>query len=117
MASNWFGDKERGTATAIGIVSGPLGIFISKVLILSIFDEKDKKPGNIPKAEYDWNLFIILQAIITIAMVTPALFLIKDKPPSPPSIVATKPRPQQSFKESYKGLFSNYNYMLIFMYF
>jgi sugar phosphate permease len=39
LASNWFGDKERGTATAIGIVSGPLGIFISKVLILSFFNE------------------------------------------------------------------------------
>jgi MFS family permease len=29
LASNWFGDKERGTATAIGIVSTPLGIFLS----------------------------------------------------------------------------------------
>ncbi len=29
LASNWFGDKERGTATAIGLVSTPLGIFLS----------------------------------------------------------------------------------------
>lgn len=43
LASNWFGDKERGVATAIGYVSGPLGIFISKILILTIFDDKDKE--------------------------------------------------------------------------
>jgi MFS family permease len=42
LASNWFGDKERGMATAIGIVSGPLGIFIGKVLILTNFDNNDK---------------------------------------------------------------------------
>jgi sugar phosphate permease len=29
LASNWFGDKERSLATSIGIVSTPLGIFIS----------------------------------------------------------------------------------------
>jgi hypothetical protein len=29
LASNWFGDKERSLATSIGLVSTPLGIFIS----------------------------------------------------------------------------------------
>ena len=42
LASNWFGDKERGTATAIGIVSTPLGIFIAQIMILLMFKEKDK---------------------------------------------------------------------------
>jgi len=42
LASNWFGDKERGTATAIGLVSTPLGIFLSQILILLIFKENDK---------------------------------------------------------------------------
>jgi hypothetical protein len=50
-------------------------------------------------------------------MVTPALFLIREKPPSPPSMVATKPRPVQTFAESYKGLLTNHNYILIFVYF
>ncbi len=43
LASNWFGDKERGFATSIGMVSTPLGLFISKILILLMFDEQDKK--------------------------------------------------------------------------
>ena len=98
LASNWFGDKERGLATAIGIVSGPLGIFISKILIITNFDDKDKKDysegGNtIEVTAARFNTFILIHSIITIAMVTPALILIKDKPPSPPSMVATKPRP------------------------
>ena len=94
LASNWFGDKERGTATAIGIVSGPLGIFISKVLILSFFEEGDKAgTNNIDVTAQHWYSFIVTQSVITFFMVTPALFLIREKPPSPPSMVATKPRP------------------------
>lgn len=42
LASNWFGDKERGLATAIGIISVPCGIFISKVMTMTIFDDRDK---------------------------------------------------------------------------
>ena len=50
-------------------------------------------------------------------MATPALFLIKDKPKSPPSMVATKVRPVQTFREAFAGLISNNNYILIFIYF
>lgn len=42
LASNWFGDKERGIATAIGIVSVPCGIFISKTMTMYMFDDSDK---------------------------------------------------------------------------
>ena len=52
-----------------------------------------------------------------IGMCLPAIFLIRDKPPSPPSMVATKPRPVQTFKEAFKGLISNPNYIHIFMFF
>ena len=122
LASNWFGDKERGTATAIGIVSGPLGIFISKILILAIFDNKDKKlpfDGGLPVevSRSHFHVFIAIHSIMSIAMVIPALFLIREKPPSPPSMVATKKRPVQTFREAFDGLRSNTNYMLIFIYF
>ena len=85
-------------ATAIGIVSGPLGIFISKVLIMSSFENADKiDEGDggttLELTTRRFNTFILIHSLITIAMVTPALFLIREKPPSPPSMVATKPRP------------------------
>jgi len=54
---------------------------------------------------------------MTICFCFPAIFLIREKPPSPPSMVATKPRPVQTFKEAFKGLISNSNYIHVFMYF
>lgn len=48
LASNWFGDKERGVATAIGIVSTPFGYFLSNILILVMFKEGDKIPEGEP---------------------------------------------------------------------
>ena len=56
-------------------------------------------------------------SIMTICFCFPAIFLIREKPPSPPSMVATKPRPVQTFKEAFKGLISNSNYIHVFMYF
>ncbi len=50
-------------------------------------------------------------------MAAPALLLIREKPRSPPSMVATKPRPIQTFKEAFTGLITNTNYIHIFMYF
>lgn len=122
LASNWFGDKERGMATAIGIVSGPLGIFISKILILAIFTNKDKLlPENggstIVESRSHFTTFIAIHSIMSVALVIPALFLIREKPPSPPSMVATKARPVQTFREAFYGLKDNVNYMLVFIYF
>jgi len=50
-------------------------------------------------------------------MVIPALLFIRDKPPSPPSVVATKPRPQYTFKQAAKLIFTNRNYLWIFIHF
>lgn len=50
-------------------------------------------------------------------MVLPALLFIKDKPPSPPSVVATKPRPQYTYRQASKVIFSNKNYIWIFIHF
>lgn len=125
LASNWFGDNERGLATAIGIVSGPLGIFISKISIIMNFEDGDK---YMPDSGYDgatsietarthFHNFITVNCILSFALVLPALFLIREKPPSPPSMVATKPRPVQTFREAFTGLISNTNYIFVFMYF
>lgn len=46
LATNWFGDKERGLATGIGIMSGPLGIVISKIMILCTMSETDNDKAN-----------------------------------------------------------------------
>jgi hypothetical protein len=74
-------------------------------MILIIFDDKDRhdyEPTNpvceevssfplTPREKF--NIFMSIQSLMTIGMCLPAIFLIKDKPPSPPSMVATKERP------------------------
>lgn len=48
LASNWFGDKERGIATAVGSMAVPIGMLISFVLpntIISDQDGLDKEKG------------------------------------------------------------------------
>ena len=97
LASNWFGDKERAFATSVGIVSQPLGLFISQIMIINIFQTDDKLPINRDRAEGRWKLYISIQAILSCAFVIPSLLFIRNKPRSPPSLVATKPRPNQSF--------------------
>lgn len=117
LATNWFGDKERGLATGIGIMSGPSGILISKILIMSTMKDTDILVENRDVARQHYELFIILNAIIVTIMVVPSLFLIKDQPPSPPSIVATKPRPNYTFMEAARVIFTNSNYLWIFIHF
>lgn len=106
LASNWFGDKERGFATAVGICSVPFGILISKILTLVIFDDEDKHDGDNGRTWEETNgrfgNFILIQCILSIGLVVPSILLIRNKPPSPPSMVATKPRPVQSLIASGK---------------
>ena len=98
LASNWFGDKERGFATAIGLVSTPLGILIILTLILIIFRSDDSiaadegGPSN-EDTKGRFDLFMTIHSIMSIGMAVPALFFIREKPPSPPSMVAIKSRP------------------------
>ena len=115
LATNWFGDKERGFATGLGIMSGPSGIFISKILIMTIMQSEDRDPNNQNIAEEHYETFIIVNTIIVVILTLPALILIRDKPPSPPSIVATVPRPTYTFRQAVKLIFTNWNYVLVFI--
>lgn len=92
LASNWFGDKERGIATAIGIISIPCGVFVSKIMMSKMFDNDDKKDDDDGGHSYEFTLqrfsdFMLYQCLISIACVIPALLLVRNKPPSPPSMI------------------------------
>lgn len=97
LATNWFGDRERGIATGVGIMATPSGIFISNFLISTFLEDSDKLPENVDRATRNYDTFIIVNTAVVCGLVLPAIFLIRDKPPSPPSIIATKPRPNFTF--------------------
>jgi len=79
-------------------------------------DEDDGGPSNADtKARFD--LYMTIHSIMSIGMAVPALLLIREKPPSPPSMVATKSRPVQTFMQAFHGLATNTNYIMIFLYF
>lgn len=121
LATNWFGDKERGFATSIGQVSSPIGLLISQVMIMMMFENDDKHPSNRIRAEERWNNYIWLQALMSIAFVMPALLFIRNKPDSPPSFALREQQKidaqKKSFKEVMKQLLANKNFLYLFLYF
>ena len=95
---------------------------MSQILILIIFRSDDRVdadeggPSN-EDTRGRFNVYITIHSIMTICMAAPALLLIREKPPSPPSMVATKSRPVQTFRQAFQGLITNANYIHIFVYF
>ena len=47
LASNWFGDNERGLATSIGLVSTPLGFALSAIQVSLTFSNDDREIPDI----------------------------------------------------------------------
>ena len=76
---------KRGIATAVGILSGPAGIIVSKIMIMSCFSTEDDTDENSHIAKANFEFFMLINGGIVILMVLPSIILIRDKPPSPPS--------------------------------
>lgn len=117
LTNNWFGQHERGFATGVSIMSGPAGIFISKILIQSLMYNDDKLEEHRHRAKLNFEFFILANAFIVSLMILPGFFLIKDHPPTPPNRRASKPLQHFSVLEGIKMLISNKEYMLIFIHF
>ncbi len=58
LASNWFGDKERGIATAVGSMAVPIGMLISFVLPNAIISNNDDK--DITVGQRHFELYILV---------------------------------------------------------
>ena len=117
LATNWFGDKERGLATALGQVSIPIGLLFSQTMIIFNFDNDDKLPENRERAELRWQWYIFFQSIISCVLVTPALVLIRDKPATPASAMMVKKRPVETMRQAIKSLVKNNNFLYLCLYF
>jgi FLVCR family feline leukemia virus subgroup C receptor-related protein len=93
LTTDWFGDRERGIATGVGVMSGPAGIILATLMIIFMLDDSHEQETHKEEAKAAYEFFIILNVVIVAIMVIPSLIFFKNKPPSPPSMLATKPRP------------------------
>jgi sugar phosphate permease len=80
MAMTWFGDKERGIATAFGSMASPLGCLISFLLPNVFFSDKG---DELDIGEF--KLYLLVNTIIITLLSVPSIFFIREEPPSPPT--------------------------------
>jgi hypothetical protein len=98
-------------------MAGPLGILICKVLIQSIMWNDDKLPEHAHRGRLHYEFFIIANALVVALMVLPSFFMLREKPPTPPSKVASKIRPHFSMREAWNMIMSNKDYLIVFAHF
>ena len=83
--NRWFGDKERGIATALSSMALPAGQALSFTFIGLWFhnEENDFKES--------FKNLVMLQAIVTVALWCLFCLVMKEKPEDSPSSVAEVP--------------------------
>jgi MFS transporter, FLVCR family, MFS-domain-containing protein 7 len=113
VASNWFGDKERATASSLGALSVFIGAMLSFTLPQLIFANDYSQ--NFEQGRRDFCMFLMIQTLLISVLTIPALSFVKEEPPSPPSIVANDTNNDMGLKEGLKELATNKNYILMFL--
>jgi MFS family permease len=113
VASNWFGDKERATASSLGALSVFIGAMLSFTLPQLIFANDYSQ--NLEQGRRDFCMFLMIQTLLISVFTIPALSFVKEEPPSPPSIVANDTNNDMGLKEGLKELVTNKNYILMFL--
>uniref|UniRef100_A0A8C2BW57 Choline/ethanolamine transporter FLVCR1 n=1 Tax=Cyprinus carpio TaxID=7962 RepID=A0A8C2BW57_CYPCA len=114
IASVWFGPREVSTACATAVLGNQLGVAIGfllpPVLVPNTADDKDLMGHNISIMFYGTAGVSTLLFLLTI-------FVIKDRPPLPPSkaqaVLSTGPAEDYSYKKSIINLFKNKPFILL----
>eukprot|EP00698_Gefionella_okellyi_P011384 TRINITY_DN2999_c0_g1_i1.p1 TRINITY_DN2999_c0_g1~~TRINITY_DN2999_c0_g1_i1.p1 ORF type:complete len:393 (+),score=89.75 TRINITY_DN2999_c0_g1_i1:434-1612(+) len=86
LAQNWFGERERVTATAIGALLNQLGVAVGFFIAPPLIRDD---PNNIP-------LLLAVQAGMTIVSGIVVLIFFRSAPPTPPSTSASIARDEHS---------------------
>ena len=107
----WFGDKERALSTALGTLALPIGCIAGFVVPASIISESDTADMIEGRAKF-CKYLLIQNCVVTLATV-PLMFLVRDKPPTPPSLSASKPELQIELKQELIKLLKNKNYLIL----
>ena len=124
LATNWFGEKERALATAIGVLANPAGNILG-LAFGPIFVDVKKCPTtaadfyscvseNEPYLKASIEHYLIIQAIISTVLNIGTIVFMREKPDTPPSIAAaSKKDGKLDMKKDFMLLIKNRNFFVI----
>lgn len=78
IASTWFDEKSRVLITSICCASNTIGVLFGFLIHGFVFDDDEMNKEN-------FQLYLIVELIITAALCTPMLILMRSKPKIPPT--------------------------------
>lgn len=85
LASEWFGANEIAVATSIGTLAFPLGALLGFIMPNYFFAKGS--PDKVPIATlfHQQTQYMFVADLMVTVLAIGSLFMIKNKPPSPPS--------------------------------
>ena len=107
IAATWFDEKSRTLVTSICCVSNTIGIMIGYLIHGFVIEENTINPKMFKDG---FELYLLIEFIITTIFCLFFIFLMKNKPNNPPSISQGNYKPI-SLKEGIKRLKSNKNFI------
>mmetsp|Transcript_7473 Transcript_7473/g.6616 ORF Transcript_7473/g.6616 Transcript_7473/m.6616 type:complete len:216 (+) Transcript_7473:1-648(+) len=87
IAGLWFSDGEQALATTLGSLAQPIGAVIGFLLPLPFISDDDGKSAD---GESKFLFYVLIQSIVITVLGAPIIFLIRNKPPTPPSASAVE---------------------------
>jgi len=106
ISASWYGPEGRAISTTLLSLGAPIGVgagFFMSGFFVNKYDTKEQG------LEQVWDLMWFTAVWGTILLL-PALFLMREKPPTPPSAGAAKEK--YNYKESLKQLSQNKNFLI-----
>jgi len=85
LASEWFGANEIAVATSVGTISFPLGALIGFLMPNYFFTHGDPDLVPIKTLFHQQTQYLFVANLMVTVLAIGSLFMIKNKPPSPPS--------------------------------
>lgn len=116
VANKWFNDKERALVTSILGLCIPIGSIVSFTMAGIIFAGADPKvnPQGTKKDLYD---LLVYQNYWITAITIPFVFIIRNGPTHPPSLVATKDPEERNFCAALSEVLQIRSYVLLLVIF
>ena len=111
IANKWYNDKERALVTSMCGLAIPLGSIVSFVMAGLIFT------SDIAKVRQEMYNLLWYQNVWITLITVPFVFIIKDKPVNPPSLVSTQEPAERNFCIGIGDVMKNKSYVLLLVIF